>query len=169
MEMTDPPDVPWWKGRRGEWCVAIQVALLLLVAFGPRTAARLPAWPPGTRAWSSPLGAVLMAGGLAWILAGGVQLAFARSLSPLPRPATCGTLIDTGVFGLVRHPMYCGGIWAAVGWALWTQGPLTLAYAVALALFADVKASREERWLAAKFREYEAYRARVRKLIPFVY
>jgi protein-S-isoprenylcysteine O-methyltransferase Ste14 len=35
-------------------------------------------------------------------------------------------------------------------------------------VFFDVKASREERWLAAAFPGYSAYQARVRKLIPFV-
>ena len=57
----------------------------------------------------------------------------------------------------------------SIGWALQTQGILTLGYAILLAAFLDVKASREERWLCAKFPDYESYRRRVRKLIPFVY
>lgn len=27
---------PWWKGTRGEWYVVAQIALIVLVFFGPR-------------------------------------------------------------------------------------------------------------------------------------
>lgn len=168
-EMAGAGVVAWWKGGRGEWYVAIQAALFLLIAFGPATASWLPAWTAGATRVSSPIAQVLLVGGLLWVAAGGVQLAFARSLSALPHPKDGATLIDTGAFALARHPMYCGAIWAALGWALHTQGLLTLAYAAALTVFFDVKASREERWLASTFSGYDAYQARVRKLIPFVY
>jgi protein-S-isoprenylcysteine O-methyltransferase Ste14 len=49
------------------------------------------------------------------------------------------------------------------------HGSLTLGYAVALAVFLDVKSRREERWLSARYPEYAGYRTRVPKLIPFVY
>ena len=26
---------PWWKGRRGEWYVGLQLLLFVLVVFGP--------------------------------------------------------------------------------------------------------------------------------------
>ncbi len=158
---------PWWRGRRGEWYVLAQAGLFLLVALGPRTASWLPAWPDALRAASPAIGAALMAAGGLWIVAGAARLG--RSLSPLPYPKDSGTLIDTGPFALVRHPMYCGGIWAAVGWALCTRSLLCLAYAALLTMFFDVKATREERWLSAAFPGYGAYQARVRKLMPFVY
>jgi protein-S-isoprenylcysteine O-methyltransferase Ste14 len=167
--MAEAPAAPWWKGDRGEWYVAIQAALFLLIAFGPTTAASLPAWPARMGRLSSALGAVLAAGGLGWMIAGAVQLAFGRSLSPLPSPTETGRLIDTGAFALVRHPMYCGAIWAVCGWGLWNHDLLTLAYAGALAVFFDLKASREERLLGERFPGYGRYQARVRKLIPFVY
>ena len=166
-EMVGAPAVPWWKGARGEWYVAIQAALILLIVFGPPTAAWLPAWPAGTGRLSSPLAAILMVGGLVWMVAGAVQLAFGRSLSALPTPTTTGRLIDTGVFALVRHPMYCGAIWATVGCGLWSQGLLTLGYAAALAVFFDLKAAREERSLSERFPEYADYMGRVRRLVPF--
>jgi protein-S-isoprenylcysteine O-methyltransferase Ste14 len=65
--------------------------------------------------------------------------------------------------------MYGGGILMAVGWGLWVHGWLTLAYAVLLIVFVDIKARREERWLRERFPEYAAYARRVRKLVPFVY
>lgn len=35
--------------------------------------------------------------------------------------------------------------------------------------FFDLKSRREEHWLSAKYPDYEAYRRRTCKLIPFVY
>jgi protein-S-isoprenylcysteine O-methyltransferase Ste14 len=158
---------PWWKGRRGEWYVLAQAGLFLLVGLGPRTASWLPAWPDALRAASPIAGVALLVGGGLWIVAGAAGLG--RSLTAFPHPKDGGTLIDTGAFAFVRHPMYCGGIWAAVGCALCAQSLLSLAYAAALIVFFDIKASREERWLSAAFPGYAAYQARVRKLIPFVY
>ncbi len=162
------PRAPWWKGARGEWLVAAQVALIALVLFGPRTwpDAGLPSFEyPPARAGA---GLVLLVAGVALLVAGGLWLG-RRNITPLPYPKDEGRLVDTGPFRLVRHPMYAGGILIAFGWAIWVRGPLTVAYAIAVLLFVDIKSRREERWLRAKFPGYAAYEARVRKLIPFVY
>jgi protein-S-isoprenylcysteine O-methyltransferase Ste14 len=161
------PAVRWLKGERGEWYVVIQAALILLVVFGPATASWLPAWPAGAGRVSSFLGVTLLVGGIVWIIAGAAQLAVGRSLSALPSPTSTATLIDTGVFACVRHPMYCGAIWAVVGAGLWSQGSLMLVYGALLAVLFDLKASREERKLVEKFPEYADYERRVPKLVPF--
>jgi protein-S-isoprenylcysteine O-methyltransferase Ste14 len=57
----------------------------------------------------------------------------------------------------------------AFGWALWIRSWFTIAYALALFVFIDLKARREERWLAEKFPEYAEYRRRVHKFVPFIY
>ena len=158
---------PWWKGARGEWLVVGQVLLMGLVFFGPRTVPGHPAWTfPFPQAWPV-VGSVLMVAGGALLVAGLVRLG--GGLTPLPFPKEGADLIQTGPFALVRHPMYGGGLVLAVGWALYVQGWLTLGYVVALFVFLDAKARREERWLAEKFPAYAAYQRRVRKLIPFVY
>jgi hypothetical protein len=58
------PGTPWWKGPRGEWYVAVQVVMILLIAVGPRTWYGWPPWPfPDV--WPVTLrGAVLMAAGV---------------------------------------------------------------------------------------------------------
>jgi protein-S-isoprenylcysteine O-methyltransferase Ste14 len=73
------------------------------------------------------------------------------------------------MYGVVRHPIYSGLIFGAVGWALINASLLTLVYAIILFVFFDIKSRREERWLARKFPAYDEYRRRVRKLVPFVY
>ncbi len=160
------PRPAWWKGTRGEWYVVTQVALILLVLVGPRTWPGEPLLSLSSRAWSA--GAVaLMASGIALLVAGGLWLG--RNTTPMPRPRAGACLVDSGPFRLVRHPMYSGGVFFAFGWALYVRGPLTLVYAVALLVFADIKARREEQWLREAFPGYDAYKRRVRKLIPFVY
>jgi protein-S-isoprenylcysteine O-methyltransferase Ste14 len=141
--------------------------LLLLVAAGPHTVPGLPAWPASISWLSSGFGAALIIGGLLCVVAGATRLG--ANFTPLPYPKGNGRLIETGIFSLVRHPMYCGAIGWAVGSALWTQGLLTLGYAGLLFALLAVKASREERWLCARFPDYANYQTRVRKLIPFVY
>jgi len=158
---------PWWKGARGEWLVVLQVVLMLLVFFGPRTLGGHPTWPFPWRRACPILGAVLMVTGGALLGTGIVRLR--RSLTPLPYPRDGAELIQTGPYALVRHPMYAGGLVLALGWALLVHSWLTLAYVAVFFVFADIKSRREEHWLTEKFPAYAAYRKRVRKLIPFVY
>src|SRR5574341_1310694 len=54
---------PWWRGERGEWYVVLQLALLLLVVFGPSTLPGYPQWPGSTRLWRIS-GATLMVCGV---------------------------------------------------------------------------------------------------------
>ena len=158
---------PWWKGARGEWLVVVQVALIGLVFFGPRTVAGQPWWPfPFPRACLV-VGSLLMAAGAALMAAGLVWLG--RGLTPLPHPKEGAALVQTGPFALVRHPMYTGGLVLALGWALCVRSWLTVAYVGVLFAFLDLKSRREERWLMEKFPAYVEYRRRVRKLVPFLY
>lgn len=91
------------------------------------------------------------------------------TLTPLPYPVARGRLVRSGAYSLVRHPIYCGGVFASIGWALVRQGWLTLLYAALLFVLFDLKARREEVWLVDKYADYDEYRRRVHKLIPFVY
>jgi len=168
--MSDPSAArrkPWWSGARGEWLVVGQVLLIGLVFLGPRTVRGYPAWAFPFPNVGPALGIVLMVAGGALLLAGLVRLG--RGLTPLPFPKEDGDLVQSGPFALVRHPMYSGGLVLALGWTLFVQGWLTIGYVIALFAFLDAKSRREERWLMAKFPEYEAYQRRVRKLIPFLY
>jgi protein-S-isoprenylcysteine O-methyltransferase Ste14 len=90
-------------------------------------------------------------------------------LTPSPRPRDGAPLLVNGSYALVRHPMYCGLILAAFGWALFMNGPLTLLYACILFGWLDMKSRHEERLLEETYDGYADYRSRVRRLVPFVY
>ncbi|MDR7555148.1 MAG: isoprenylcysteine carboxylmethyltransferase family protein [Armatimonadota bacterium] len=153
---------PWWKGPRGEWWVAGQTALILALALTP------PGWTWGgaPRRVLAVIGAALVVVGLAYAAA--AIRALGPSLSPLPRPRHRAVLVQTGVYARVRHPVYGGLIVAAVGWALWRASGVHLALAGALALYLDAKARIEERWLLERFPDYAGYRARTRRLLPWL-
>jgi protein-S-isoprenylcysteine O-methyltransferase Ste14 len=76
--------------------------------------------------------------------------------------------VESGAYSLVRHPIYGGLILGAAGWGLWTASPLALLGAVVLAVFFNLKSRREETWLADQFEEYDAYRSRTKRLLPWV-
>jgi protein-S-isoprenylcysteine O-methyltransferase Ste14 len=111
------------------------------------------------------VGLLLIAAGCG--LAG--TLSLGRNLTPFPKPLGCTGLVTTGIYGLIRHPLYTAVFCGSVGWALvWRSWPALLA-ALALAPFFDAKARREERWLRQQFPEYAGYERRVRRFVPWIY
>jgi protein-S-isoprenylcysteine O-methyltransferase Ste14 len=152
-------------GQRGERLVVIQFALVALFVL-------IPQWPDlrGGELWRqlallrwSALVIGMLAG--AALLIGGV-ISLRKNLTPLPYPVENNQLVDTGVYALVRHPLYSAQLFAAAGWCLFT---LSLSHllitALALAFF-NHKASKEEAWLTERHPEYRDYATRVGKFVP---
>jgi protein-S-isoprenylcysteine O-methyltransferase Ste14 len=104
-------------------------------------------------------GALLAARGL---------LDLGRNLTPVPRPRDDAQLVETGIYALVRHPIYGGIIVAAVGWGALSASPAALLLAGLLAVFFDLKSRREEAWLAAHYTGYLTYVSRTRRFIPWL-
>ncbi len=153
-------------GPRGEGWVALQIALLVLVAALGAISLR----PAGGQAGGLVgigVGVLLMSGG-GWMVIRGVQ-SLGRSRTAMPFPRDDASLVTSAAYQRVRHPIYIGLIGLAVGWACVTLSPLALVAAVMLAVVLDLKARREEAWLTERFPEYATYRARTRRFIPGVY
>ncbi|HYL62317.1 MAG TPA: isoprenylcysteine carboxylmethyltransferase family protein [Candidatus Methylomirabilis sp.] len=79
-------------------------------------------------------------------------------------------VVDTGVYSILRHPMYLGGVILVVGLPLWLE---SYAGALLAAVPMAVLAARiliEERFLRRELAGYEAYTQKVRfRLIPYVW
>lgn len=159
--------IPWWKGSRGEWYFTGQGILLVLVAMGPRTLPWLPALTGLYANVTFIIGAIFLPVG--GVLATWGMISLGKNLTPLPYPKDDGVLIESGPYSIVRHPIYCGLLFASFGWGLLVHGWLTISFAMLLFVLLDIKSRREERWLIDKFSEYVTYQKRVRKLIPFIY
>ena len=140
----------------GRWLVVAQTIAMLGLVFPGREAR----WPVA--------GAIIIVFGGAWML---WTLSANRpgNFNIRPEPKAGARLVTAGPYGLVRHPMYFGGLVAATGCVLvWPDGIRLAAW---LALFAVVilKARREERGLMAQFPGYAHYRRGRRFLVPWIW
>lgn len=157
-----------WQGRRGEYWVLAQIVLIL--GFAALPVYRPTSWsaletPLLYSLWSA--AALLGLAGLVMFARGLVDLG--NSLTPLPHPRQGAQLVQSGVYGLVRHPVYSGVIFITIAWALYQLSLSHLLGAGVLFVFFDAKARREETWLAQTYPEYGDYRLRVKKFIPWLY
>jgi protein-S-isoprenylcysteine O-methyltransferase Ste14 len=78
-------------------------------------------------------------------------------------------IVETGPYGLVRHPIYTGILLSFYASLLLRPGWLGLAAAVVMTFSFVVKLRLEERFLSAELgvEAYAAYRKRVPMLVPF--
>lgn len=148
-------------GKRGEGWFLVQLLIFALIV----AAARIGGWPaPG---WLRAAGAAILAVGGVFGTLG--LLTLGRNLSPFPRPIAGGQLVTTGIYSIVRHPIYTGLVLGTLGWSLLIGSIVGLGLTVALFVFFELKSRREEAWLAESYPDYPAYRERTKKLIPWVY
>jgi protein-S-isoprenylcysteine O-methyltransferase Ste14 len=151
-------------GPHGEGYVAIQVVMFVAIWLAGGLG---PAWGGALRDVGRVAGGILIAGGAVLLLRGFIDLG--PNLTPFPKPRSDARLVDSGAYGLVRHPIYGGLVLGAAGWGLFEASIAALALAVLLGVFFDLKSRREEGWLVERFPEYPAYRARTRRLLPWLY
>jgi protein-S-isoprenylcysteine O-methyltransferase Ste14 len=149
-------DMRWLAGQ----------ALLLVVAFVviPATdgiAGRL--LVTGTR----PAGYTIAAAGA--IIGVVSMLRLGRQLVPQPTPVQGGELIESGIYGVVRHPIYLAVLLLIAGVVVRSLSLAGLAVLLVAIVFFDRKSAYEETLLTHAYPEYEDYRSRVRwKLVPGV-
>ena len=79
-----------------------------------------------------------------------------------------GTLVTTGAYSIVRHPMYTAGLLVLWLFPIITSG--ILAFDLGITIYILVGSELEERKLIVEFgEEYRKYKAKVARLIPFIY
>lgn len=142
--------------------VFVSIQLLLFLAY------ILPvAWAPFTVSGNvklitlsvSILGVVILAIAL---------LGLKSNLTPFPSPKTNATLIQTGLYKYIRHPIYTGIIFTAFGLGFYNESAWKLATALALLLLFYVKSVYEEKQLIKSFPAYLSYRKKTGRFIPFI-
>jgi protein-S-isoprenylcysteine O-methyltransferase Ste14 len=142
--------------QKGKRLVFLQLALTIVLALFPDSATVDQRLSIG--------GTVLLAIGLVILFAGFKGLG--KSLTANPVPIEDGKLVTTGIFSIVRHPIYLGLLVVTLGLVVssgvWAQ---ILVWA-ALAMLLTYKMRWEEVLLTAKYKGYADYMTKVPALIP---
>ena len=84
------------------------------------------------------------------------------------RPDVRG-LVTSGPYRWVRHPLYLGESGFALGWLLLRLSPLMVAVFFLWCALQYYRILMEESALGAVFPEYEDYRRRTPRIIPFIH
>jgi len=78
-------------------------------------------------------------------------------------------LVTTGLYGLIRHPLYLAIILFMVGSCLMLSAQFSWIVALVCIFTLKVRIDREEEFLSQNFEGYKAYQQRTKKIIPFVW
>lgn len=146
---------------RAEWAgrllVALQFGLLALIAW---------------QVWNAPLAAGIPS---LCLLAGSAGLAFwtlaanrPGNFNIRPTPRAGGTLVTSGPYRWIRHPMYTAALLAAAGAAAVSRQPLDVVLWLALLGVLAAKAVIEERALRVRFPGYGQYMSRTTRFLPWL-
>lgn len=136
--------------------VAAQFSLigLCLLPVGPTLG-------PGARGLGL---ALLGAAGLVGILA---FAALGSDTRVSPVPAQGSTLRTSGIYRVIRHPMYAAVLLACLGVVVSSARVLALVALAALMIVLHLKAGFEDRLLRARYgASFDGYRARVPAILP---
>ena len=79
-------------------------------------------------------------------------------------------VVDTGVYNLVRHPMYAGSPFVLLGQSLWLGSYTAALYAILPLALLMLRIALEERFLRRELAGYSEYTGRVRyRLLPGIW
>ena len=148
-------------GREATWWVVGQMVLFV-------------AWLLVVLATAEPL--TVVRGGFGAVLVGGgvtvmemARRALGRNLTPFPQPRPGTVVVDSGIYGHVRHPIYTGVVMVLLGGSVLAGSWIAAAVSLAVAGFFTAKASVEERALSISVNGYSDYHTRVRqRFIPWI-
>lgn len=165
FSLTRPHRNPHRRGLDHKAISIAYVALILLTLIGAPIEWLLSGRP---LVWQTALpGAVLAVMGLA--VAVSAFKGLGRNFRVYAAPRRSGTLITTGIYSRIRHPMYTGVIVGLGGYVLFFAGLVFLPAWIAVTLLYLVKSVKEEQILTGKFPEYEEYRKRSWRFLPHVH
>ena len=91
-----------------------------------------------------------------------------KSLSPFPTPKEGGTLIQTGLYKYIRHPIYSGIILTTIGFGIFDESIWKMGIGFLLWILFYFKSKYEEQLLLARFTGYKMYAENSYRFFPFM-
>ena len=89
-----------------------------------------------------------------------------RSLTANPVPLDKGTLVETGIYKYVRHPIYTGLLLATLGSVVQSMALVKFVVWLALLALLIYKSRFEEQLLMKKYSTYSEYMKRTGRFVP---
>jgi protein-S-isoprenylcysteine O-methyltransferase Ste14 len=155
------------EDRGNRWLFPVVTVIGLLDAF-------LPAWSDREGIWILDGDALRWLGVVLFAVGGALRLwpvfVLGDRFSGLVAIQPGHRLETDGIYGLIRHPSYLGLLIGTLGWGLAFRAGIGVLLAALLIPPLVARIGAEERLLHAQFgAEYDAYRARTRRLLPGLY
>jgi len=158
IQMTDTTQ----PSRDGIWVVGQFILLTILVVVGQLSSGRF-----ATSNATTIVGVLCCSVSLAFGWRGFVNLG--RNLTAFPKPLDNGELVTTGVYAIVRHPIYTAVLCGCIGYVLLCGSWYAASVTVLLGIWFEFKSRAEERYLRTRFPAYAQYTRTVKKFIPFLF
>jgi protein-S-isoprenylcysteine O-methyltransferase Ste14 len=155
------------EDRSNRWVIAALGVLGIIDAYLPAYTDRIEFLTFGGEA-------VRWLGVLLYTAGGVVRLApvfvLGRRFSGLVAIQPEHRLVTSGLYGIIRHPSYLGLFVLVLGWGLAFRSGVGVVIALLMLVVLLARIQAEERLLSESFgAEYDAYRARTWRLVPYVY
>lgn len=141
---------------KGWFYVTAQFLLLIVIALSKGAAKHPPA--------ATLFGAILFAASIVILVLAVKELR--PSLTALPEPKIDAPLITTGIYGVIRHPMYMAVIMMAIGMSLVHWSVAAGVETALLVMVLGFKLRYEDLLLHEKWPEADHYQRSIGALIP---
>ncbi len=95
--------------------------------------------------------------------------ALGRNFRVFAAPRRSGTLVQSGVYSNVRHPMYSAVIVGFAGYVIYWGSYWSVPVWFALTILYIIKAFKEEGVLAKRYPHYQEYVSRTKRFLPYIF
>ena len=96
-------------------------------------------------------------------------ISYGQMVTANPYPLKEVQLRTSGIYGLVRHPMYLAALFFVIGWCILFFSYYAIIFPLFTIIFLMIKIKFEESQLVEKFPEYKAYQNKTSRLFPLIY
>ena len=149
--------------------IAVLVIFLIVWIVGTPLDAKRFALSPEFPVLVKVIGVLLLNCGSAIVLKAHIDNPFASHVVRIQKDRK-QKVVSTGIYSMVRHPIYSGGIALFMGMPLLLGSLIGIGCAIGMCILVAIRAVKEERALADELEGYDEYCKKVRyRMIPFVF